>query len=172
MSDPKTSPPVRRWVRVLLVVSLGVNLLVAGAVVGAFLNGPPDRRSGASNAEMTLPYTRALTEDDRRDVRRELRRTLFSDRDEHGALAQSYVRAIEVLRAAPFDPEALTTVLEDQSNTARSRMVKGQQALIAVITGMTDADRAAYADRLEHELQKLEKRGKAWNRGSRDKPDR
>ncbi|MCH2096362.1 MAG: hypothetical protein MK160_14805, partial [Rhodobacteraceae bacterium] len=84
--------------------------------------------------------------------------------EERGVLSQSYIAALEVLRVSPFDQNAFATVMEDQSRTARARMIKGQDILISVISDMSDAERSAFADRLERELQKLETRGKAWKR--------
>ena len=41
-SDPNTAPKgMRLWVRIVLVVSLGLNLLVVGAIAGIAIKGGP-----------------------------------------------------------------------------------------------------------------------------------
>lgn len=173
VDDTKQTAPLRRWVRVVLVASLALNLLIAGVVAGVVLKGPSQKQNPRpSRGDVALPYTRALSEEHRQISRRELRRVVFAGRDEQGALGQHYSGALVVLRADPFDLEALSEVFDVQTRSAQQRLAQGQQVLLSVIANMSEQDRKAFADRLEAELSALEARGKAWAPHRKPGPDR
>lgn len=146
-----------RWMRWALVVSLAVNLLVAGLVIGAVVSGPPERSGANRNRDMSLPYTRALDRDDQRAVRRTMLRDLRAQSDDGGPIAD-YRQALRLLRAEPFDAAAFMALQERQASRARDRFAVGQRALTAHLQDMTPAERAAYATRLEGEIARLAER--------------
>ena len=75
MNDPTpdTEPkPKRRWVMPVLFVSLAMNLLVAGIILGRAL-APDDHRhrdriAGPIRSVIGEPFVRALSRDDRKSV--------------------------------------------------------------------------------------------------------
>ena len=149
----------RGWVKILLVVSLGLNLLVAGALAGAvfsdgrwFHRGPPRLETVGG------PLTRALSEEDRKAIGMKIRQSYkdgsFS-RDRH---REEFDGLIADLKAVPFDPAAVEARLARIQGMFRERLSLGQSLLIERLTEMDDAARAAYADRLVERRDKRHKR--------------
>ena len=95
----------QRWINVALVVSLALNLLVAGAFLGRWLKGHSDHRGPLSWATKTLDTNtrerlRPILEENRAATR-ELRR--------HIRIASEEVR--DAIRAEPFDEARLAKAL-------------------------------------------------------------
>jgi len=166
-----------RALRIVLFASLALNLLVVGAAVGIAVNGPPGPPGGprgSAGQDTALPYTRALDEDQRRDLRRQLRREITKDRQDmrevRAALLAGYQEALALLRADTFDAAAMSTVLDRQAERGAQVRVRGQALLTEYLSGLSTEDRMAYADRLEAELEKVARRNK--RNGDERKPPR
>lgn len=150
------------WTRIALVVSLGVNLLVVGAVAGALLSGGPDPRGTAERrAEKGLPigpYGRAFSQQDRAELRRafEARKPLFeqSRRDMRAVAGE----IANIVRADPFDPAALKAAFGQQSTLQQAVRAEGQTLLIERLTNMSAAERQAFAEKLEAGLKRGRRR--------------
>ncbi|MGI3168022.1 periplasmic heavy metal sensor [Pseudooceanicola sp. C21-150M6] len=156
IADP--APRRMGWpLRLLLLVSLGLNLLVAGVVAGHMMNGRPERNVPRVD-RMIGPLTFALSEKDRREIGRELRREYRTARPSHDDVAEEYRGLITALRANPFDPSVVETVLDRQAETATTRLMRGQTVLMDRISGMSTQDRSEFADRLEEGLLRMERR--------------
>jgi uncharacterized membrane protein len=158
-TGPKAPPPpakAGRWVKILLAVSLALNLAVVGVVAGAALKArnfdggrPPDIR------ELNFgPFTGALS----RPQRRALLQGFVADqpplREMRSLIRAEYQLVLDAVRAQPFDPIALQAALAGQSRSTIARLDAGRKALEGVIIAMSPEDRAAYADRLEDGLQR------------------
>ncbi|WP_342076303.1 periplasmic heavy metal sensor [Yoonia sp. SS1-5] len=150
MADPKVAKPAR-MLRVALVISLALNLLIVGIVVGAaasgkFANGPPrafDLGFG--------PVGRALDRDERRAIGTAMRR----DADLRAMNPRAHVaQMVDVLRQVPFDPDALTAVMQTRQAQMSQIQSKAQANLVAQITAMSPERRQIFADRLAQELQR------------------
>ncbi len=153
MSDAtgQPKPRIRLWLRVVLGVSLALNLLVLGLVGGAMM------RFGGPDGMRPLPRTigaalfRELPRADRRALSSRSRGSLGDHQTRRSANLMSLGDA---LRASPFDPEAVGAVL-DQHAAARARVQKSvQQAWLAQVSTMSDEARQAYATRLERVLNR------------------
>lgn len=152
MNDPHIPAvrPSRLW-RVVLVVSLALNLAVAGLVGGAFVSGrfadgPPNRIDFGLG-----PVSRALSGDDRRAIGRALRQ----DSTLRGQDLRAQMTAITTaLRADPFDTAVLQDLLDDQATRLSQVQASARAAVVDRISAMSAADRRAFADRLEDELQR------------------
>ncbi|MEZ5911535.1 MAG: periplasmic heavy metal sensor [Paracoccaceae bacterium] len=154
---PSASPrPSRRW-RVLLVLSLALNLLVLGAVLGAVI-GHGRSPYMAMRDPGFGPYTEALGRADRAALRR-----AFADRGgspiEPATLAAEFLRLAEALRADPFQPQAVADLFQAQRQRGEARMRLGEDLLLQRITAMSPRERQAFADRLEVALQRRFDRG-------------
>lgn len=151
-----------RVMRIMLFVSLAINLAVAGVVVAFLWNGPPVPPGRPDGGDPALPYTRALDEDQRGEVRQALRDAFLRDRTEaRGArrdVIEDYQQALKVLRADPYDPAALEALMTAQAERSAGFRKRGQEVLSAYVAGMTPAERAAYADRLEETLARFRER--------------
>jgi len=137
-TDPK--PRLSLTLRVVFALSLGLNLLVAGVVAGAWWRGAPhDGPRAGGPAALYL----ALPREERRALRAELRGTI--DRD------SLHLRAplMAALRADPFDPGALAATLAAQSDALAQAQTRMRALWLDRIAAMSPAERAAYADRLQ-----------------------
>lgn len=167
MSEAPRPRSMRLWLRTVLFVSLALNLAVIGLAAGFLLRGPPER--GIRDRDPAAPYTRAFSEDQRRELWHELRRGFRDARDseeEDGRrdVLSEYRAALNLLRATPFDAEAFRAIIAEQSDRSAQRRKRGEAVLTGYVMSMTDAERAQYADRLESELAAIEERRSHWKR--------
>ena len=165
-TDPETPVRMRTpiWLRVVLVLSLGLNLLVVGLVGGAMLSGGGPRehaREARGN-----PFIVALPQDERRAVFGEMRREAGSGRRSHAELRARFDALLTEIRAEEFDAGAVAALLEEQRSAGSARQEAGERVLIARLTQMTQAERMAYADRLEQALKRRGPRGGGERGGS------
>jgi uncharacterized membrane protein len=153
MSDPQTTNPRAaggwRW---LLVVSLAINLAVAGLFAGWVITG----RAGGPPRGFDLaigPFARALDREDRRWIMRELTegREAHAPRSaaDRAADRQAIVAAVST---EPFDAAALGQAMDEMRERGDSLQRATQAALVARIAAMTPEQRAAFAARLATEL--------------------
>lgn len=151
--ETQTKPKMRRSTRILLIVSLTLNFLVAGVVVGgavAHWRSPDDHRGRIFG--FSSPYTRALSFEDRRAIGKSIRGHYRSRGPEHrnrGRDKAQVREAVVLLRASPLNVEALATLLEQQGSMTQSRQQIAQEFWLKHVQTLGDEDRAAYADRLE-----------------------
>lgn len=144
-TPPASAAPtgMKPWLRIVFGLSLAVNLLVVGLMVGAFL------RFGLPGGDRPPPPTgisvfRALPSEDRKALRDHLRETLPPPADRRSEV-NALVRA---LTADPFDPEALEAVMTAQAAPRIAFQEAMEQAWLQRVVTMDDAERADYADRL------------------------
>lgn len=157
---PPSPAPRRRWLMgAALFVSLALNLLVLGLVLGALWgrDGPMSARTVRIDLG-TVPHVVALDERDRAALRRDwevrgpdLRRIRAQRQAELEALATA-------IRAEPFEPAAVTALLEAAQARTAERQVLLLELVAARITAMSAAERAAYADRLEAAARRTSRR--------------
>jgi uncharacterized membrane protein len=150
---PPTSPRRPKGMRLLqgaLVISVALNLLVAGVFVGAMLNREKwADRGGMMSRDMGFgALSHALRPEDRRALRvylqeksPQLRNANTQRRAEMAALQQA-------LRADPFDPQALRSAVQNMQQRLSGQLALGQEAVTAVLLALPEADRRALADRL------------------------
>jgi uncharacterized membrane protein len=142
---------MRTGVRVLLIVSLAINLLVAGVIAGGLIMGPMGGRP--PGVDLTLgPFARALAPDDRRAIARDL-----MERADLGPMRRSERQAdlaelAAALRADPFDSAALAEIMARQRARVRSLEGAVEAAVLERLSAMTAEERAGVADRLEREM--------------------
>ena len=96
---------VSRKFRGVLLISLAVNLLFVGLVVGMVIKGPPEHQgvSGGDRRGDTF-YSQALSKEDRREVREKMRNQGLNLKEGREAARQNLLTMVESLRAEPFDP--------------------------------------------------------------------
>ncbi|MEZ5779271.1 MAG: periplasmic heavy metal sensor [Paracoccaceae bacterium] len=148
MTDRETGRPAR-WLKPALAVSLILNLLVAGIVVGAVAgHHRGDERMSTRDGSFG-PYTEALSRSDRSA----LRRAFLAASPDRAAMrreeAEDYGRLIAALRADPFDPADVEAVIGTQEARLTARVALGRQLLTERIAAMSPAQREAFAERIE-----------------------
>lgn len=161
---PPNQTPVpgrRRWVQVLLAASLTVNVLVLSVIAGAVLRDGRDHKGGRDHrkppsAERSMlreggltPFFDAMSPDARARMAEAFRESGAGVKLDKAALAADFRAFISILRAEPFDPDALGAVLEAQHERVETRIVTGRRVLIDQIVAMAPDERAGFADALE-----------------------
>ena len=155
MSEQMKTP--RKWTKVLLIVSLALNACFIGLIIGVKLTQDGMRPQRAPSAQGSL-YLRALSHEDRRALGRVMRN--YHTREMRQMDRAGYENALVLLRATPFDPEALEDLMEHQTEASEERLEYAREALIAHLSEMSNAKRAKFADALEHALERGPKRKK------------
>lgn len=142
--SPSSSP---RWMRLALIVSLAVNLAVAGLVGGTFLAHRGDRAQGRDGPDISIG---ALPQALGREDRQALRAVVLAHRKERRAAAAEDVKALSAaLRADPFNQASVEAVFDRQVARMSDGLRRGQQIMAQRFAAMTPAERRAVADRLE-----------------------
>lgn len=163
-TEAENGTPRRRiWLRILLGASLALNLLVVGLAIGAALRfGGPD---GARRPPPSMGATlyREMSRADRKAFRAAMHDAPRDRQENRRAEAK---RLGAVLRATPFDAGAVLAVLADQAQHRAQWQSAVNEAWLARVAAMTDAERAAYATRLETALTRTHHHGR--DRESRD----
>jgi len=167
---PETKPNkgTSRGRRILLIASLGLNILVLFVVIGAAVGL---QRHGGSprSSSMDGPgavYVRALEFDDKRALGREIRkaqRELKVNHKEDRVLIEDMA---SVLRSTPFDAEMLKSVRATLNEKSALRRQVAFDVWLSYVEEMSAEDREAYADRM---LEVLEKGPRKYKK---DKPPR
>jgi len=155
MTDVKdrNPPRVRPWLRIVLGVSLALNLAVAGLGLGAAIRfGGPDRA-----ARPPLPLGAMLYRELPREDRRALRDDRLGPRPEREERRRAEIAELDAaLRAVPFDPTRVEGFLAAQSLQRDALEQALRAAWLTRVSKMSDSARAAYADRLAEEMARHE----------------
>ncbi len=155
MAEPVTkSGKPRPWGRVVLVISLGLNLLVAGLVAGAMLNGHRDRDGRPELRDLGFgPFVSALPREARPALAEALRRQEGSLRERRTAMRAGFDALLDALRAEPYDHDAVTAIMLAQQEEIFASQRLGRGLLLDYIEQMTPAARIAFADELRRGLR-------------------
>lgn len=156
MTETKTNP-AKPWIKILLVVSLGLNLAVAGLVIGAKLSGHGDKRTHFAGATGLRIFMQALPDPKRREVRKYFRvnRTRIHA---NGEAMHSTMQSIHVaIIARPFDANALHAAFAAQRVHITTSTKDAQKAFVAIISGMTDTQRMDYVNTMQEQRRKWRK---------------
>ena len=154
MTMPSTpTPPRRRWVGPVLILSLALNLLVVGIVVGAFARSG-DRHSGPARSLIGEPFVRALDRDDRRAFLREMAGNRDSLRANRTDLRARLEALLTTIAADEFDRDAVAMILAEQRQLAVRRQDIGETLLLDRLETMSAGERRAYAERLEQAFRR------------------
>lgn len=164
MADTETpkAPRMKLWLRGLLFASLALNLAVVGVVAGAIWrhDGDDERRRGPRADHVSLAYIRALSGEDKRAIRSAMRAEM-PDRDVLRAqLRDSFNPVLDALRRETIDRDGLAGLLEAQFEQGAEARMRARGLMLDRLAGMSLEDRRAFADRLEQELDSMDRRGK------------
>lgn len=161
MTEPtETSGNSRsKWIRPVLFVSLAINLLVVGAVAGIFLRHDPSARERGAYSKPLRdlgygPFGSAFSKSDRYEIGRAMLARdgdLKTNRDE---VRQQFLGLLGLLRATPYDADAVQEIVESQRSKLNERQIIGQQVFLDRINAMSDKERASFARRLEKSLRR------------------
>lgn len=167
MDDQGELPASRRIWRWILVGSVALNLVFIGLFSGAALrhlgDDAPLKRERTGVRGYAAPYVQALPEQVRRAFANELR-TQRRATGGRQARAEIYQQMVGLVRTQPFQVDAVREVLNTQAAASLGAQSAAQDLWLAQITQMSDAERMAYADRLDEVLARREQRGREGGR--------
>lgn len=153
MANEQTPRPVGgigRKTRIVLIISLALNLLVVGVIAGGLLSG---RGGDGRRVDLSLgPYARALDPHDVDAIRTEMRGRGPDLRRDRRAMIDDTRSFVAALRADPYDPETAAEILLRQRGRVAEFQALGQDLVLERIARMSVDARAAFADRLEREM--------------------
>ena len=158
-------PRPRRWIYIVLIVSLTLNMLVVGAVVGFAgfgrhkhpgfnhhhsAKGPPHRsRSPMSQAPPLLP---AIAFAKSRPERRAFARQITEKQEDLGLNPAASMAIIDAMRTVlttpPYDAAAMDALFAAQRDNAMVQLDAVEQVLRQELAQMSDTQRAAVAEGL------------------------
>ncbi|GAB5445260.1 periplasmic heavy metal sensor [Gymnodinialimonas sp.] len=149
MSEGK-APRKGRWLKLVLAVSLALNLAVVGLIAGAVMSGGGPRDAGGAPLALRAlglgPFERALSREDRAELRERLEGAGVELREERRAIGRSLRAVEEALRAEPFDRAAVDAAFARSRGLVVSLQETGHGALLDQIESMSAAEREALAD--------------------------
>ncbi len=141
----------RVGLRVILFVSLALNLAVVGLLVGAYLNmSRGDDHPGRISRDLGLsPYLYVLDSEQRRELQKAAAARKGDLRSGRAEWKKAYAESLEVLRSEPFDVDRFRDLMNRQARLADDGRRIGQEVVVVQISEMTAEARAALADKLE-----------------------
>lgn len=149
LPGPVPTSGAPRWMKVLLAVSLAMNLGVLGLVGGAALRGAGDRgRPDVRNIGFG-PFSDALSPQDRQELRRAFLRDGGNPRAMRQMMRAEVGTLLQVLRTEPLQEAGVRAAFSQFQQRGQERLELGQRLLADRIIAMSPDDRARFADRLE-----------------------
>lgn len=156
-----------RLLRAALGISVAINLLVAGLVIGSlFHNGARDGSRGEMTRDLAFgPLGESLRPEDRRALRAYLQARAPELRNA-AAQRRADIAAVQAaLRAAPFDPGAFAAAIDAMQGRLQGQLGLGFDALKEVVSTMPEDERRAMADRLDRGLRHPKGEGARMGKG-------
>lgn len=141
-----------RILRILLVLSVTLNLIVIGIIAGAALRDPP--RPHPDRGPAFGMFDRALTEDDRKALREAFRRDAPDFGDEWQKMQADLGDLLTVLRTEPYDTARVEEIFARQLERGQQMAGLGQRLMVERLAGMTAAERGDFADRLARRIDR------------------
>ena len=165
--DRKPRKTWARWKSILLIVSLGINLAIAGAIVAHKFFGHDHRkhyRARISGPGYTQILPRKFFFDISRDRRKELVTDLKKNRKEFRQLRKD-LRAVAIgvadaLAADPYDAEATKKALAAYEAQANGMVGKGKSIAIEFFAKLTPEERKLIAKRIRDKATPSKRKGK------------
>jgi uncharacterized membrane protein len=161
-TPPLPPAPRRSWCRVVLIVSLALNLLVAGVVAGGLLGGA-HRPQRLIISDISLgTFTQALSPEDREALRVAAEAESLGLREMHRAANEDFSRLIAALSAEPWDEPGARAAIASYGVRSQDRLRAGERLLLDRLRSMGPKARRDFAGRLEAAMQRgfrIERRG-------------
>ncbi|PCJ10566.1 MAG: hypothetical protein COB16_00725 [Rhodobacteraceae bacterium] len=139
---------MKLWLRIVLAGSLGLNLAVAGLAIGAVIRFRDEARLRPAPSFGALLF-RELDKDTRRALRQKAGGDHGSFHDRRRAEGDV---VLTLLRADPFEPDALSSFFQGQASSGHDFRMSVQQAWVTRVVAMSEAERASYADELQQRM--------------------
>ena len=147
MAEEQSKNPSRIW-RIVLIVSLALNVAVIGIVGGALMRDKVGGRPPSGVEFGAGPLGRALSQEDRREIGISIRDRLGERGGERFSPRQTIREVRDILREEELDVPRLEELLGQTVRRASDVQAAAQAALVERISQMSYEERLEYADRL------------------------
>lgn len=156
MTEHSTAPNrPARWPKVLLVLSLVVNVVVIGLFAGHMIK--PDRHS--SDADSQISWIIRLVPEARRDFTKQHFREIRDDVRAAYMQRGDHLTAIaDAIGTKPFSQEMLSSALQTRRDGSQQRQELVQSHLVALLAEFTPEERAEFSSNLKGFLDRLKER--------------
>jgi len=144
--------------KILLVISLGMNLAVVGLVIGAKISGHGPRGMSHASGSGMRALMHALPNSKRADVRKYFHENRDKIRAKDDVMRTSLDNIATAITAQPFDANVLNEAFSAQRAHIVTMTENAQQAFVAIIASMTDKERAQYVDNMKEQRHKWRKK--------------
>ena len=162
---PPRRPRMSRLTRVVLIVSLSLNLLVGALFASAYFTHDKWRHPrGHGGAMSGGGLAQALDSEDRHAIRRAMRAAHKGTGDPRAEMQAIFRDFAAVVRQDPYDGAAAAALLSRHRDGFQDRLAQGQSLLLERLAAMSPEARKAYADRLDRILTKRQQRRDGENR--------
>lgn len=138
-----------RGMRVLLILSLALNLLVLGLVAGTMWRGHGMRGHAVAGRDGFGLLAMSLPREDRRALRDRFDTATGNRAGDRSAMRADFAELADLLRAESWDADGAALVLARQGARGAERMAQGQKIMLDYLAGLTLEARRALADRIE-----------------------
>ncbi len=154
MTDKKSTVK-KSWIKILLIVSLGLNLAVAGLAIGATIRHHKGGMAGTVSSNFSMRgFMHALPENKREEVHKYFKQHRGKIRANRQAIFEAMVEIHQVILAKPFDEPALNAAFDAQRARVSNVTKDAQTAFVAIIAGMSDKEREDFVKTLEEQRRK------------------
>lgn len=146
--SPAASPGSRsNWLKIVLVVSLAVNLLFIGGGVARYLtHGTPERMSGISQMQL-IPrkFLGELDRGRRAELMKVFKEFAPAFREGRKAVREEAVKMAAALDAEPYDAASVKATIEAYSGRSSALASDGGKAALALIDRLSADERKLLA---------------------------
>lgn len=135
------------WVKIVLAISLALNLGIAGIIVGLAFRGAHPPMPKFERERLSMPVL-LMPDEYRERFHTSIRERRSELREERGKLRQLRQKLISALQMEPFDISLVEAVLEEQRGLLTGLVKSGHDEVIRQIASMSEEDRAYYLENL------------------------
>jgi uncharacterized membrane protein len=154
------------WTMFVLVASLAVNLLIAGAAGMRYFY--PDRLERWSGASFTQLLPRRFLSDLPEDRRREFldmlksRREVF--RESRAGMRDVALRFADALEGNPYDEARVTQAVRDFTKLSTQMVDSGTLVTLQIVQKLTPEERRQLAQQVRERVERMRDRRKKWQK--------
>ncbi|MGE3874039.1 MAG: periplasmic heavy metal sensor [Parvibaculaceae bacterium] len=158
------------WTMFLLVASLAVNLLIAGALGMRYFS--PERLERWSGASFTQLLPRRFLSDLPEDRRREFldllksRREVF--RESRAGMRDVALRFAGALERDPYSEAEVDAAIQDFTKLSTQMVDSGTQVTLDIVKKLSPQERGLLAKQVRERVERMRERRKKWQKDKGD----
>ena len=145
-----TKPQARPRAKLLLIVSLALNLIIVGLIVGAIFGGNYRGKRDALPPPGVRGYLSAMTNEQRREFRRDSNQGFLGHLKVIKDLHKDQTDILEAIEAEKFDQTTVLAAMTKQRDTLSSVMAGFHGELVKALAGLSHAERTRFVERFNN----------------------